>query len=383
MREHKSTVRGESPIFVGRDARELLLEQIERVDPDKVFMIADRTVETLFAEEIRENVPHRCGLELVIFNEGEGNKNLATLEHIAGDMIRAGATDRSLALNVGGGVALNMGGLAASLLRRGLRFANVPTTMAACAQSVNTNRQAVHFIGGRNQLGVYRAPEFTLVDPFFLEEEPERQIRAGLVDFVRNALILGEGHYDAALRALGRADFARASGIEATLEAAVAQNLALGRLDPSEEMAEGFEHYGPPLDRALESLSDGALTLAEARWHALFIAGRLAELKGLMSAGERERHDELLRALGLGEAPMPGHLRVDRLIYKLHGNNKTERDGLAFYLLEGVGRPANGGEPVLCADAEVARAFEVARGAAATGGSGGLGGSGGMRGVGA
>src|SRR5205823_1229917 len=126
---------------------------------DRVYLLTDRTVEELHAEEIRENIPHAFQSEIILFNEGEENKNLATLEHVAGDLIRAGTTDRSLILNLGGGVVLNLGGLVACLLGHGLRFAQIPTTFAAMWSAANTNRQAIHFVGGRNSLGVFRSPE--------------------------------------------------------------------------------------------------------------------------------------------------------------------------------------------------------------------------------
>jgi len=361
MQVHRATVHGHFPIYFGEDALDLLLEEVEKVAPDRVFIVTDRTVEELHAEEVRENIPHAFQSELVVFNEGEGNKNLATLEHVAGDLIRAGATERSLVLNLGGGVVLNLGGLAACLTGRGMKFAQIPTTFAAMSGVVNTNRQAIHFIGGRNLLGLFRSPEFVIIDPHFLESEPEAQIIADLVDFARNAMILGGGAYQAALNALSANDLHAQPGLSRILEAAFLQSLELGRIDPSESRIPIFEAYGTSIGRALEALSDGRLSHAEALYYGMHIAAEIARAHGVMSAGEFERHQALLNRIKI-RAPFPQHVRTDRLVYMLHGNNKTLADNFSLMLLESIGTPVEGDRGrVTVRDAEIAQAIEKVR----------------------
>lgn len=369
MREIRPTVAGSWPVFFGRDARELLLERVEAVDPDRVVLVMDRTVEELHAEEVGEHLPHAYPVETVVFNDGEGNKNLATLEHVAGDLLRAGATDRSLVLCVGGASVLHMGGLAASLLGHGIRFASLPTTTFAQWRAVNTRRVAIHFTGETDRLGLHRAPAFSLVDPHFLSTESPRSRTAGLVEFAREALALGGEFHARAARTLSTPGFVSDARIEATLAACLEHALAAGALDPEERRAPGLARYGEPAARALASLSDGRLEPSEAVFHAMRIAGEIARARGLLSDSEHARHDALLRALGLSEAPIPEHVRTDRFIYKMHGNDKTVRDDLPFALLTEIGRfaGATGDEDSVpttpVSDDEAARAFDRIRAA--------------------
>ncbi len=361
MQTYQATVQGHWPIFFGRDSRELLLEEIEKLAPDRVFILTDHTVESLHAEAIKENIPHAVPHEVVVFNEGEENKNLATLEHVAGDLIRAGVSDGSLILNVGGGVVLNMGGLVTSLLGRGVRFAQIPTTFAAQWGSVNTNRQAIHFVGVKNSLGLYRSPVFSVIDPYFLETEPEQQVLAGLVEFVQCALVLGGSIFEAAKGTLSGKDPHLPPGLDSTLQICLEQSLAMGKEDPEERRAERLDAYGYTLGRALEVLSDGRVTPNEARYYGMKTAAELARIRGVMNETEYQRHASLMKLLKL-QAQFPPHVRTDRLIHQLHGNNKTETDGLKFMLLEAVGVPSrdNGGW-VEVRDAEIAQAVEKVR----------------------
>lgn len=357
MKIYKATVEGHAPIYFGEDARELLLEQVEALAPDRVFIVTDRTVEALYAEEIRELLPFAIPVEVIVFNEGEENKNLGMLQHIAGDLHRAGITARSLVLNVGGGVVLNLGGLAASLLCHGVRFAHVATTLIAQAQVVASNRQLMNFVGERNVIGLYRSPAFSIADPHFLESEPERQTVAGLVDYARQALALGGASYEAARAALSVPSFQTLPNLAATAEKFLEQSLSAAESDPAELNGGPGEQYGAVTGRALELLSEGRLLPGEARYYGMRIASGIARRIGVMNEDEYRRHDELLGRLKLS-APFPPHIRTDRVVYQLHGNNKTMLGSVDFVLLDAVGKIS---ERTSIDDADIAHAVEKVR----------------------
>ena len=105
-----------------------------------------------------------------------------------------------MVVNFGGGVILNIGGLAACLVYRGIRFVQVPTTLMAQSDVIVSNKQGINFAGGKNRLGVFNTPVAAVANPAFTRTEPLRQLRAAAVEYCKNAILLGGGHYDAALR---------------------------------------------------------------------------------------------------------------------------------------------------------------------------------------
>jgi len=359
MKIYSSTVHGNFPIYLGEDTRELLLEEVEKRAPDKVFIITDRTVEALHIENLKEQLPHAFEHEVIIFNEGEENKNLATLEHVAGDLLRAGITSNSLIINFGGGVVLNMGGLAASLIGRGIRFIQVPTTFASQWSVANTNRQAIHFVGERDRLGVYRTPELAVADTTFLETEPEEQIINGFVNLAKYALLIGGDSYDRVFAALDSPDAHRPPKLAATLRTGLELMIELHRDDPSEEKVAALDDYGWTLGRSLQLLSDGRLSPAEGILFGLRLSGLIARRRGLMDESAHKKHEALLSRIRITK-PYPKHVRTDHYIYKLHGNNKTSVGELQIPLLENIGQPAAGGR-VTVNDGEVMLAVEELR----------------------
>ncbi len=366
MKVLKATVQGGFPIFVGEGARELLLEQVERLAPDRVFVVTDRTVETLHLEEIRAQIPSAVPHDVVLLNEGEENKNLATLQLVAGDLLHAGATPRSLILNAGGGMVLNLGGLAASLLHHGVRFAHVATTVMGQTEVVASNRQAVNLVGDRNALGLYRSPEFAAADPYFLESEPERQRRAALAELARLGLVAGGLLFDGLLELFSQDGFDAPPTLARTVEGALERVLDLGRADPREEARAHAEAYGAEVGRALERVADGKLLAGEARLFGMLVTGEIARALGLMPPAEYQRHQALLAAVK-GALAFPQHVRADRVVYQIHGNNKTLLGSAPILLLSGVGRIAgtsNGPDPlrrVDTPDTVMADAIEKAR----------------------
>lgn len=359
MKIYSSTVHGNFSIYFGEDTRELLLEEVEKRAPDKVFIITDRTVEALHIENLKEQLPHAFEHEVIIFNEGEENKNLATLEHVAGDLLRAGVTSRSLIINFGGGVVLNMGGLAASLIGRGIRFIQVPTTFASQWSVANTNRQAIHFVGERDRLGLYRAPDLAILDTLFLETEPEEQIINGFVDMAKYALLIGGEAYDRVLAVLDPPDAHRPPKLATTLRTALEIMIELHRDDPAEERIAALDEYGWALGRALQLLSDGRLNPAEGVHFGMRLSALIARRRGLMDEATHKKHDALLSRVRIAK-PFPKHVRTDHYIFKLHGNNKTSVGELQIPLLENIGQPAAGGR-VTVNDGEVMLAVEELR----------------------
>ena len=94
-------------------------------------------------------------------------------------------------MNFGGGVVLNLGGLAASLMYRGIRFVHVPTTLMAQSDVIVSNKQGINFASGKNRLGVFTVPAAAFADPRFYATESPRQLRASLVEYCKNAILLG------------------------------------------------------------------------------------------------------------------------------------------------------------------------------------------------
>lgn len=120
---------------------------------------------------------------------GEAHKNLMTCERLWQSMLEAHLDRRALVVNLGGGVVGDMGGFCAATWKRGLDFVQVPTTLLAMTDAAIGGKLGVDFQGIKNVIGIFQHPAAVFVDPVFLLTLPERELRSGLAEVIKHALI--------------------------------------------------------------------------------------------------------------------------------------------------------------------------------------------------
>merc|ERR1719502_251952 len=91
-------------------------------------------------------------------------------------------------LAIGGGVTLDVVGLASTLYRRKVPWIRVPTTLLAYVDASVGAKTGVNFSGAKNRLGAYVPPTAALLDPVFFKTQSEREIAQGLSEIMKMAL---------------------------------------------------------------------------------------------------------------------------------------------------------------------------------------------------
>lgn len=136
---------------------------------------------------------------LYVFEASEANKTLASVEKLIGEMVSSDLGRNVLVIAVGGGITTDLAGFAASVYKRGVRFAFVPTTLLAQSDAAIGGKTGVNFDGYKNMVGVFRSPEFTFICPEVLKTLPPRQIFSGAAEILKTFII---GDADAYFRAV-------------------------------------------------------------------------------------------------------------------------------------------------------------------------------------
>ncbi len=116
-------------------------------------------------------------------------KNLSTCERIWSAMLEAALDRRALVLTFGGGVIGDMGGFCAATYKRGVAYAQIPTTLLAMTDAALGGKVGVDFGGVKNTVGVFQQPIAVFIDPTFLQTLPLREWRSGLAEVVKHAFI--------------------------------------------------------------------------------------------------------------------------------------------------------------------------------------------------
>jgi 3-dehydroquinate synthase len=345
-----SPLAGHMPIHFGDGAIDRLADILTGLKPDKLFIVSDHKTFNLHGAFLLQLLAPHFAPEIVLIADGEGEKKLSNLEFICQELFDRGVTKSSVVANFGGGVVLNIGGLAASLVYRGIRFVQIPTTLMAQADVIISNKQGINFAGGKNRLGVFNTPVAAVAEPGFTKSEPLRQIRAAAVEYCKNAILLGGDHYEEALRFFAAAEPFSDAQLGLLLRNSLAQKFEIARLDPLEKGAGLMLEYGHTVGHALEYLSQGRLLHGEAVYHGMNVAGHLAHHMGILPLQELKRQSLLLSRLQ-GIPAIPNDISVGQILASVQKDNKKVGKGLSFILMKAIGEvnraedPAGSGSP--------------------------------------
>ena len=189
-------------------SRILIHESVERLEaclePYKhVFVVMDSNVamNCPAAYEVSQMM-NRRGVPGMLVDISEEAKCMDTVMDICGWLLENGADRDALVLAIGGGITTDMVGFAASLYKRGVRCAYVPTTLLAQVDAAIGGKTGVNFDGYKNMLGTICQPEFTYICPQVLESLPMEDFQAGAAEMLKTFIIEDNGNYKAAVQLL-------------------------------------------------------------------------------------------------------------------------------------------------------------------------------------
>ena len=147
-------------------------------------------------------IMNRKGAPGRLIDASEEEKSIEVVMDICGWLLENGADRDALVLAVGGGITTDMVGFAASIYKRGVRFAYVPTTLLAQVDASIGGKTGVNFDNYKNMIGLIRQPEFTYVCPQVLESLPHREFTAGVAEMLKTFMIEDGGNYQKAVDVL-------------------------------------------------------------------------------------------------------------------------------------------------------------------------------------
>lgn len=182
-------------ILVTRELERNLGSIISRYPEDKVFLVTEETCDALCVPLI-SHAPGYENLKKVVVPSGEENKNLASVEKIWHFLSQNGADRQSLVVNLGGGMLTDIGSFAASTMKRGMDFINIPTTLLAQVDASVGGKTGFNFNGLKNEVGVINQPSNVLIDPRFLKTLDSPNFISGFSEMVKHGLIADIEHLE-------------------------------------------------------------------------------------------------------------------------------------------------------------------------------------------
>ena len=178
-------------IAIGRGLLATLGERIGKLRPGcKVAIVTDETVARhhLVAAEAAL-AGSGIGVSSIKVPAGEGSKSFRQLERVSDALLAAKIERGDLVVTLGGGVVGDLGGFAAAVVRRGVDYVQVPTTLLAQVNSSVGGKTAINARQGKNLVGAFYQPILVVADTALLDTLPEREFRAGYAEVVKYGLL--------------------------------------------------------------------------------------------------------------------------------------------------------------------------------------------------
>ena len=227
------------------------LKEILDAHEGNVFVLVDENTEPYCLPMLPSLLGRRA--IVVRIKSGEEHKNINTLQEIWTQMCNGGGDRKSLFINLGGGVIGDMGGLAASLFKRGIRFVNVPTTLLAQVDASCGGKLAVDFNGLKNEIGLFRNPDKVIICTEFLKTLPKRQLISGMAEIAKHAILSGEEYFHELSNF--NPDKPNWQVLSALVEKSVMIKNEFAGADPTEKGVRKMLNLGHTIGHAIESYS--------------------------------------------------------------------------------------------------------------------------------
>jgi 3-dehydroquinate synthase len=322
-------------------AGELLRPHLRR---PRVAVVTDAHVAERHWPAFREVLERDgIGAEALVLPPGEGTKDWANLARTVEWLLERKVERRDLVVALGGGVIGDLAGFAAAVLRRGVRFVQVPTTLLAQVDSSVGGKTGINTAQGKNLVGAFHQPVLVIADTGLLATLPLRDFLSGYGEVVKYGLLGDAGFFDW-LEANGAAVLAQEpAALERIVRRSCEMKAGIVVRDETEEGDRALLNLGHTFAHALEAATGYGERLlhGEAVAVGLGLAFDLSARLGLCSQEEPSRVRAHLRAMGMKAAlsDVPGGLPGPEELLRLMGQDKKAVAGkLRFILARGIGR---------------------------------------------
>lgn len=272
----------------------------------------------------------------VLIPDGERAKALGTAARLYDAFVRRQLDRTGAVIAVGGGVVGDVAGFAAATYLRGVPLIQVPTTLLAQVDSSVGGKVGVNLAAGKNLVGSFHAPSLVVCDPDVLSSLPRREFRAGMYEVIKYGVIASRTLFDRVSANLNRLSALDRQELPEVISECCRIKAAVVSEDERESGPRRVLNFGHTVGHALEGLTGyRRFRHGEAVAYGMLAAARLSARRGLLTADEEARLQDVIRRLG--RLPRVSDLRASRALDYISRDKKVVRGRLHLVLARGLG----------------------------------------------
>lgn len=309
-------------LYFGR-AAEILGEVLPK---GRVVVITDENLLKLYPELVR-------GYDHIIIGIGEEVKSLSTVARIYDELMAMGADRSTFLLGIGGGIVTDITGFVASTYMRGVTFGFVSTTLLGQVDASVGGKNGVNFDGYKNIVGTITQPQFVVSDVEMLRTLPERELRAGMAEVVKSAVVGDRELFDFLVRCDYSDICSSVESLRYIVCRAMEVKMAIVKEDEHESGKRRLLNLGHTIGHAIEKCSS-CLNHGEAVAVGMSHIARAACRLSVLKPSDAEVIDSLLLKLGFN---LDTPVSMAEILVAVRGDKKRDEESINVVLPVAIG----------------------------------------------
>ena len=323
-------------VHIGPELSRDLIRFFDKGQASKAFLVTQAGLMEAAKPAVDSLTEGDLEVLVLTVDDGEHSKDLGVAARLLGTLADHEARRTDVVVSFGGGVVCDLAGFVASIYHRGMPIVHVPTSLLAQVDAAIGGKTAVNLPHGKNLVGTIHQPIAVVCDVSLLRTLPEVEVRAGLAEAIKCALITGRRAVESMLERMPAALVLEEDVLAAIVRDAVGTKAAVVAADEREFGKREVLNYGHTFGHALEHST--GIRHGDAVSVGMMAAAHLAADLGMLNPEEVELHRRLLHRAGL---PVATSFDIDEVFEALR-HDKKNRAEIRFVLLSAIGVPQRG-----------------------------------------
>ena len=185
------------PIIIGKNILKQIPNKISIICPDakKIAIVVDKKIPKKFKDRLK-NLLKKYDVYVFEYSVSEKFKSFSNVEKLVEKCLFNNFNRSDILISFGGGILGDLGAFAASIIKRGINFINIPTTLLAQVDSSVGGKTGVNSRLGKNLIGTFYQPKLVLSDVEILKSLPQRELICGYAEILKHSLILKNSFFN-------------------------------------------------------------------------------------------------------------------------------------------------------------------------------------------
>ncbi len=309
----------------------------------KAYIITDSNVKKLYFKSLeKEFIKESIHTKAFFVQAGEKSKSFKVLEGLSKKILAAGINRNDVIYALGGGVIGDLCGFLASIVLRGVRFIQIPTTLLSQVDSSVGGQTGINNQIGKNLIGSFYQPSAVFIDPLTLASLPKEEFVAGYAEVIKYSLINDKTFFNWLHKNFRKTLNLDKSTIIKIITTCCRKKAGFVIEDEKEQSARMLLNLGHTFAHAIESELKYTIRHGAAVSIGLLMAMKLSNLLKLSSNADFEilhKHiKDTLLPTKLSELSKKKKWLANNLIKKMYSDKKVHKGNIRFILCQGIGK---------------------------------------------